>query len=144
LGNIHLVHGNYAEALEKYERSLAIRSELGDKKRIAESLHQLGVIHHEQGNYAEAQDKYEQSLAIAVELGNKSGIALSLHQLGRIHQEQGNYREALEKYLQALMLFEQLGSPYAETVRRNLAVSRSEMGEEAFAAAWQELVERSE
>jgi len=144
LGVIHHEQGNYAEAQDKYEQSLAIAVELGDKSGIASSLHQLGIIHKEQGNHTEAQDKYEQSLAIAVELGNKSGIALSLHQLGRIHQEQGNYREALEKYLQALMLFEQLGSPYAETVRRNLAVSRSEMGEEAFAAAWQELVERSE
>ena len=61
-----------------------------------------------------------------------------------IHQEQGSYREALEKWVQALMLFERLGSPDAEKARRNLARLQEEMGDEAFAAALAEVVQRTE
>ena len=42
---IHHDQGNYEEAVKKYNQSLKIAEELGDKSGIAETLHQLGMIH---------------------------------------------------------------------------------------------------
>ena len=39
---IHQHQGNYEEAVKKYNQSLKIEEELGDKSGIARTLHQLG------------------------------------------------------------------------------------------------------
>jgi tetratricopeptide (TPR) repeat protein len=101
--------GNYAEAQARYEQSLAIEVELGDKGGIATSLHQLGVIHQQQGNLREAQAKYEQALGIFGELGDKTGIAYSLGSLGNLHYLQGDYQVALERYEECLRISRELG-----------------------------------
>ena len=75
LGMIHQDQGNYEEAVKKYNQSLKIKEELGDKSGIAITLHQLGNVHYSQGNYEEAVNRINQSLKIAEELGDKSGIA---------------------------------------------------------------------
>jgi tetratricopeptide (TPR) repeat protein len=143
LGNLHYLQGDYQAALERYEECLRISRELRDQSSVAGALHQLGMIHQQQGNLWEAQARYEQSLAIKVELGDERGIATTLHQLGMIHQKRGSYREALEKYVQALMLLEQLESPDARIAQSDLARLREEMGEEAFAAALEEGLQRT-
>jgi len=44
--------------------------ELGDKRGIASSLHQLGRIHEEQKSYAEAFEKYTKALVMFEQLGS--------------------------------------------------------------------------
>ena len=39
-----IIQGNYEEAVKKYNQSLKIKEELGDKSGIAITLHQLGMI----------------------------------------------------------------------------------------------------
>jgi tetratricopeptide (TPR) repeat protein len=48
----------------RYEQSLQISQELGNKSGIASTLHGLGNIQFRQGNLAEAMRLYEQSLQI--------------------------------------------------------------------------------
>ena len=67
--------GNYAQALEHYQRSLKIREEIGDKRGIANTLDNIGNVHHSQGNYAQALEHYQRSLKIKEEIGDKQGIA---------------------------------------------------------------------
>ena len=68
---IHQDQGNYEEAVKKYNQSLKIEEELGDKSGIARTLHQLGMIHQDQGNYEEAVKKYNQSLKIERRTGGQ-------------------------------------------------------------------------
>jgi tetratricopeptide (TPR) repeat protein len=119
---IHQAQGNLGEAQAKYEQSLAIEVELGNRSGIATSLHQLGMIHQKQGNLEEAQAKYEQSLATFAELGAKREIASSLHQLGMIHQKQGNLGEAQAKYEHSLAIAVELGD------KSGIASSLHELG----------------
>src|SRR5262249_16933573 len=72
--------GEYGEALQRYEQSLRITEELGDRAGIARSLYQLGRLHQARGEYGEALQRYEQSLRIKEELGDRAGIASSPHQ----------------------------------------------------------------
>jgi len=101
--------GDVNTALKIYNNVKYKCEEGGNKKRVAGTLHQIGIIHQEQGNYEEAVKKYNQSLKIEEELGDKSGIAGTLHQLGMFHQDQGNYEEAVKKYNQSLKMNEELG-----------------------------------
>src|SRR5262249_30811745 len=89
LAMLHQARGEYGDALDRYEQSLRIAEELGDRAGIAGSLHQLGILHQRRGEYGDALDRYEQSLRIAEELGDRAVIASSLHQLGKLHQARG-------------------------------------------------------
>jgi len=109
LGIIHQDQGEYALALEMFEKSLEINNELGDKAGISKSLHQIGIIHQLQGEYALAFEMFEKSLEIDKELGDKSGISKSLHQIGRIHQNQGEYALAFEMFEKSLEINNELG-----------------------------------
>ncbi len=102
--------GEYEEALGRYEQSLRIEEELGNRAGVAGSLHNIGALHQARGEYVEALGRYEQSLRIAEELGDRAGVAVSLHQLGNLHYLRGKYGEALERYEQSLRIEEELGN----------------------------------
>jgi len=109
LGVVYQHLGDLNQALKKYEESLRIAEELGDKSGIAYSLGQMGIVHYEQGSYAEAQKNYEEVLRLSKELGDKKSISITLHHLGIIHQYQGNYAEAIKKFEQSLKISQELG-----------------------------------
>jgi tetratricopeptide (TPR) repeat protein len=132
---LHHLQGEYPQARQRYEESLAIERELGNRAGIASSLHQLGVLHHLQGEYPQARQRYEESLAVERELGNRAGIASSLHQLGRLAEEAGEYAQAVGLVGQAFAILTEIGSPNRHTAGRTLARLREKMGDEAFREA---------
>ena len=125
--------------MEKYNKSLEIEEEIGDKSGIAQTLHQIGNIHYVKGKYEKALEKYNESLEIKEEIGDKSGIALSLGQIGRIKHKQKKYHEAILALTTAASLFKELESPYFELAMRNLASIKEEIGEDKFNEIIQEL-----
>ncbi|MCX6578912.1 MAG: tetratricopeptide repeat protein [Candidatus Aminicenantes bacterium] len=62
--------GDYAAALEKYEQSLKIKEELGDRAGVAASLNNIGMIYHQQKKYPEAFENYQIAFSILTELGS--------------------------------------------------------------------------
>ena len=130
LGIIYHDQGEYDKAIEKYNQSLKISEESGDKSAITSTIHQLGTIHCAQGKYDKAIEKYNQSLKISEELGDKSVIARTIHQLGTIHYVQEEYGKAIEKYNQSLKISEELGdkSVIASTIHQ-LGMVHHEQGE---------------
>jgi adenylate cyclase len=94
--------------LEYYQKSLAIRDEIGEKKGISGSLNVIGVLYHDQGNYPLALEYYQKSLAIDEELNDKQGIAASLNNIGMIYKEQGKYSRALKYYQKSQGIKEEL------------------------------------
>ncbi|MDQ1351991.1 MAG: hypothetical protein QG657_2297 [Acidobacteriota bacterium] len=60
--------GEYSAALEKYEQSLKIEEELGDRAGVALSLGQIGSIYHQQKKYPEAFENYLIAFSILTEL----------------------------------------------------------------------------
>jgi tetratricopeptide (TPR) repeat protein len=110
LANMFYRVGEYQQASAIYKEVKRISEELGDKKGIATTLHEMGVIAQDQGDYPEAMRLYEESLKIQKELGNKSGIAITLHQMGVIAQNQGDYPEAMRLYEESLKIQKELGN----------------------------------
>jgi tetratricopeptide (TPR) repeat protein len=119
-------HGNYSEAAQLYNQSLALLKELGDKSGVATSLHQLGILAHNQSNYSEAARLYQESLGIKRELGDKSGVAASLHQLGILAQGQGDNSEATRLCKESLEIAKELGD------KSGIASSLHELGNLQF------------
>ena len=84
LASLASIKGDYESARALYERSLAIRRELGDHSGVADSLSNLGLLAADQADYASARALYEESLAIRRQLGDKKGIATSLTNMGLV------------------------------------------------------------
>ncbi|MFC0027997.1 tetratricopeptide repeat protein [Micromonospora chaiyaphumensis] len=122
LGIIAQYRGDYAEAERRYQQSLTINEELGNRAGMASSYHQLGMIAQQRGDYAEAERRYQQSLTIKEELGNRADMAASYHQLGILAQRRGDYAEAERRYQQSLTIKEELGN------RASMATSYGQLG----------------
>ncbi len=88
-----------AEVKELFEKE-------GQRKDVADTLHNLGIIHSDQGNYEEAVKLFQERLKISKELGDKR-IAETLHELGILHQKQGNYGEAIKLYQESMKTAEE-------------------------------------
>ena len=80
---IHQDQGNYEEAVKKYNQSLKIEEELGNKRGIASTLYQIGRINKEQGECSSALRNYLTSYSIFDQLNspNKDIVSRSLSRL---------------------------------------------------------------
>jgi tetratricopeptide (TPR) repeat protein len=85
IGIIHYAQGRYAEALEAYQKALAIRERIGDQQGIANCYNNIGIIHADQGRYAEALEAYQKALTIRERIGDQQGIASCYNNIGIIH-----------------------------------------------------------
>ena len=100
--------GQYQEALNCHQQSLAIKLEIGDKNGEAKSLGNLGNAYDSLGNYQEALNCHQQSLEIQHEIGDMNGEGTSLFNLALtlLHLDQND--NALKHFQQALTIYENL------------------------------------
>jgi tetratricopeptide (TPR) repeat protein len=85
-----------------FQHSLAIFSELGEKRSIAALHNFLGGLAQDQGHWQEAHQLYQQSLELNQELGDYWGLGISTHNLATLWYEQQDYDRAWEVLLQSL------------------------------------------
>jgi DNA-binding CsgD family transcriptional regulator/tetratricopeptide (TPR) repeat protein len=140
-GVVMQLQGNWKYAVALYEESLAIGREIGDKWMIAEGLHRLGenVLH--QGNTRRAAPCFAEALNLSRGLGDRSGIAMNLAGLAGVAAAQGHPERSARLFGAAAALLEASGQVVKAVDRteydRNAAVARAQVGEDAFAAAWE-------
>jgi tetratricopeptide (TPR) repeat protein len=132
----------FETAREAYEEHVATCRELRDQGSIGAALNDLGDMVREQGDYAAARAHYAESLAIRVRLGYKAGILRDLAGLVAVAVEQGQHERAACLMGVAGALREAMGASRPPVVRaehdRTVAIIRTALGDEAFAAAWAE------
>jgi tetratricopeptide (TPR) repeat protein len=119
IGSIHYAQGRYAEALEAYQKALAIHERIGDQQGIASSYNNIGTIHNAKGQYAEALEAYQKALTIRERIGDQQGLADCYNNIGNIHNAKGQYAEALEAYQKALAIYERIDNPWGVAACRN-------------------------
>jgi tetratricopeptide (TPR) repeat protein len=119
----------YAQALESFQRSLAILEQaLGaNHPNVATALNNLALLYEAQGQYSKAEPLYQRSLAISEKaLGaNHPDVAVSLNNLAGLYRSQGQYSKAEPLYQRSLAIWEQaLGAnhPNVATVPQQLGV----------------------
>lgn len=100
LGNAYmLLHGVYTQ-IGSPERvafrglALPIFEELGDLKRQATELNNLGIDLYWEGEWARALDVYERSRALFERIGDVTSVAMARNNIGEILSDQGRLDEA--------------------------------------------------
>jgi parallel beta-helix repeat protein len=97
---VYQAQGRYAEALERFQQSLAIARALGDQDGEGATLNNIGAVYQAQGRYAEALVAYQQAMdtfeVVRTVAGSEAGRASFIAQHASL-------------YVQAAGLFHQQG-----------------------------------
>ena len=108
LGSTFFGLGDYDEAMQIYSGALAQSQELGYKKGIGASLHNIGNIYYNKGDYDQALDHYKRNQKIMEDLGDKRGIGGSYNSIGTIYAVRGDYDKTLDYFNRFLKINEEL------------------------------------
>ncbi len=109
LGNMDYDLGDYAQAQARYDASLAIRRELGDRGGVAASLNGLGLVAACTGDYARARALHEEALAIRRSLDDRQGLGNSLSNLGNVAKDERDFKRARALLEEALAVRQAMG-----------------------------------
>jgi tetratricopeptide (TPR) repeat protein len=109
LATIDMVQGEYGAAREKFQKSLEMEQQIGNRIGEAATWQQLANIDVYQGEYGAAREKFQKSLEISQQLRDHYGEASAWHNLASIDMEQGDYGAAREKLQKSLEIEQQIG-----------------------------------
>ncbi|MFX0064259.1 MAG: tetratricopeptide repeat protein [Candidatus Hermodarchaeota archaeon] len=129
LHSLALVTEDSDKVIKLLDHAIRLRSNLGDKQGLSNSINNKAIVFHERGALAKALQLYSQSLSIEEEIGNKSGIGSSLNNIGIIYHTWGDYKQAEEYYSRTVRIERALGNFEVEaTALMNLAELNEEQG----------------
>lgn len=100
--------GQFREALQSWEQSLALYRTIGDRQGEANALGNVGLAYRYLGQYERAIDFIRQSLDLAREIGDHQGEGASLGNLGLAYRSLGQYERAIDVYQQSLAIANKL------------------------------------
>ncbi|HLX57582.1 MAG TPA: tetratricopeptide repeat protein [Ktedonobacteraceae bacterium] len=142
LGQMLLVQGEHVRAHSLLEESVALFQEVGDLGDTPEPLISLARVAMGQGNVALALQRYQECLAMLRELSYQEGILACLEGLGAVIAVQGEPAKAARLWGTVEVQRETMDAPmhpvYRAEYEQAVDAARTELGEEAFAAAWAE------
>jgi DNA-binding winged helix-turn-helix (wHTH) protein/tetratricopeptide (TPR) repeat protein len=101
---------DYLGARKKYQESLDIYRESGNKASLSNEYDNLGDILFYLGDLEGARKNFAAALATYGEIGDQNGIALAQIGLGDVLLARGKHGEAKEMYESSLEICHQLGS----------------------------------
>lgn len=137
-----LAEGEPERASSLAEESLSIYREMGDPWYSAWVLHLLGRIEQQRGELAAARTYYQRSLALNQHVGERWMTPFNLEGLAGVAATRGALRWAAQLWGAAEALREAIEVPGLPVDRvgyeQAVTATRAQLGEEAFAAAWQE------
>lgn len=96
MGNIYLALEQLDLAIGKFNRSLSIEKEIGNKLGLAINYQNIGYVQEEKGEFDKALINYETSLMYNEEINSKVGKVICNNSIGQIYLKQNNPLEALE------------------------------------------------
>jgi tetratricopeptide (TPR) repeat protein len=122
IGMGHYFQGDYWEAVNQWQQSLAAFEANNDKVGVSSILNNIGAVYNNQGDDTRALDYYLRSLKAAEETTDTSRIAIASMNIGTIYlKKTETHDKALEYYLSVLPLIETQGNQVAlGTVSANL------------------------
>jgi ATP/maltotriose-dependent transcriptional regulator MalT len=142
LGMVAWLQGDVARAHSLLEESLVLFKEVGERGRMAEVFVTQGLLSLGEGDYPAARALLEESLKTALELDHKWDIAGCLEGLAAVAAAQGEPVRAVRFMSAAQALREAIGTPLPSLSQAmhelTFASTRTQLGEQAFDAAWAE------
>jgi non-specific serine/threonine protein kinase len=147
LGRIALMEGEHEQSAKQYNAILVLGREKHDKFLITDALYGLGQVARAQGYQNDAFILHAEALKVRQEMGNPWLISRSLRAIAllAIGGEQSNF-STLRQVAQILgrtePAYERHKSACSPIERdendQAIAIVRAALGEQAFAAAWEE------
>lgn len=104
LGSLSVRKGNPTQALEYYNLSLDIRTELEYLSSKASTLENISRVQKNLNQFEKAIENLQKSLQIREKLADKRSIGSIYNQLGNLYVEKGELADALMNYLQSLKI----------------------------------------
>ncbi len=121
-GIVSSCQGDQQRAIQLFEMSLTVFTEINDKQNISKLAGNIGNAMKDQGSYAKALEFYFKALKISEEYGNRSSTAIHLANIGNVYRAQEDYKKSLEYYLKALAIAEEIKD------KRGIAANLSNIG----------------
>ncbi len=135
-----LLAGEQATARQRFEESLPLFRELGDRRMIAGVLYNLGDLCLQQGDVDGARRDLRESLELRHQIGEVAGVAEALEGFGRLSVAEGKPADAARLLGAASKMRETVGAPLAPVNQaeydRAVERARQLLGEEAYHSAW--------
>ncbi|MEM9454598.1 MAG: tetratricopeptide repeat protein [Myxococcota bacterium] len=135
LGQLRRIEGKPGEALEYFERALAIEQERVGPRHpdLAAVMNEIGIVLLQQRRFEGALAYYQQAYGILVEaLGSHHpSCASSLNNIAKVLELQGKPDEALIRYRQALGVLEEAfgsGHPFVAVTLNNMGSALQRQG----------------
>jgi CHAT domain-containing protein/Tfp pilus assembly protein PilF len=118
------------EAIAHYETALAGWTDLGDEKRQASTLSNIGRVYYDLGEDPKALDYWNQELGLHRTLRNQIGEGNALASIGTIYTRSGDNQKALEYFNPAIDKLHAGGDKHNEgTVLDHMAVVYFRLGQ---------------
>ena len=136
--------GDHGRAKRLAERGLALSREVGERQSISSALYTLATLAQTEGDHERARDLFAEGLTVSAELRNEADVAHCLEGLAAISAAEGRIARAARLWgAEEALLGKIETAVYTyvpdRSLRRNRVVAaRSQVGEEAFEAAWAE------
>ncbi|MCD6020154.1 MAG: protein serine/threonine phosphatase [Bacteroidetes bacterium] len=127
IGIVYLRSGDMKKALTHFERSLAIRKKLGNKKDIASSLSKIANIKTDNGQYGEALELQLQTLRIYEELNILPYMAQTYNNIGQLYTNLNNFKVSNQYLKKAYDISRSLNDVYTMPV--TLSIMGSNFGD---------------
>jgi predicted ATPase/DNA-binding NarL/FixJ family response regulator len=137
-------HGDHERAERLAEQGLALSREVGERQTITAALYTLATLAQAERDHERARDLFEEGLKLSAELGNEADVAHCLEGLASIAASEGRIVRAARLWGAEEALLERMETavytyvPDRSLHQSRVADTRSQLDEEAFAAAWAE------
>ncbi len=105
-GEVLTAQGEYGQAEQVYQQSLAINRRTGRRENEASTYLALGLLERERGNVDAARSWFHQTVELQRGLRNPTNEAFALYRLATLESEAGDRRRAIEIAKEALPLVE--------------------------------------
>ena len=108
--------GKIDEAIDHYEKALALSLSRNDQQHVAKCYNSLGLVYVVKGSYKEALESYLNSLRIHEQLEDKGGLLKNYINLGNFFAMQQDFDKSVKYYENALALVEEGQDPKNEAL----------------------------
>ena len=127
--NYHIQENNFPKAMEYINRSLAIYTDLGQKKGMASCFLYFGVLNYRLAKYEEALVYYFKALEIRESLHDYKGLSVVYTNIGNIYLLNSKLQTANDYFLKSLTLALKIDDKVrVENSLLNLGVANQKMG----------------
>jgi tetratricopeptide (TPR) repeat protein len=100
--------GNYAKALEYYEKTLKINIETGNRMSEGRMYGNMGNVYIAQSNFPKALEYYFKAVKLSEETGDKKVSGNNYYNIGSIYLQQQNFSKSMEYFRLALKIAEEV------------------------------------